>query len=44
MELDGGNTELMSSLWKEVESYDRNVESLSKFKLELYQQLEAMTK
>ena len=34
----------MSSLWKEVESYDRNVESLSKFKLELYQQLEAMTK
>ena len=34
----------MSQLKKEVDSYDRNVESLSKFKLELYHQLDDLYK
>ena len=34
----------MSQLKKEVDSYDRNVESLSKFKLELYHQLDDLQK
>ena len=34
----------MSQLKNEVDSYDRNVESLSKFKLELYQQLDDLYK
>ena len=34
----------MGRLKHEFDSYDRNVESLSKFKLELYQQLEDLCK
>ena len=34
----------MGRLKHEFDSYDRNVESLSKFKLELYQQLEELCK
>ena len=36
--------DIMSRLKQEFNSYDRNVESLSKFKLKLYEQLEDLCK